>query len=188
MGEVKSVMVVTVDWGRDINPWYTKTIACAIDYFVIQDLNALFLATNASCSRAKNGKVHKWLSGVALPHNHLGSHLNTQRETTDKQSKIKKFSHTEEILVEICLGMIIDDYPLLDKIISEYNADNILQNLKNLKQFMNKNHSILYKLKRIKITICCTLFRSPSLTIIKERFLPPPVSISRSNRVMKWLK
>ena len=151
MGEVKSVMVVTVDWGRDINPWYTKTIACAIDYFVIQDLNALFLATNASCSRAKNGKVHKWLSGVALPHNHLGSHLNTKRETTDKQSKIKKFSHTEEILVEICL-------------------------------------SILYKLKRIKITICCTLFRSPSLTIIKERFLPPPVSISRSNRVMKWLK
>ena len=91
MGEVKSVMVVTVDWGRDINPWYTKTIACAIDYFVIQDLNALFLATNASCSRAKNGKVHKWLSGVALPHNHLGSHLNTKRETTDKQSKIKKF-------------------------------------------------------------------------------------------------
>ena len=102
MGEVKSVMVVT--------------IACAIDYFVIQDLNALFLATNASCSRAKNGKVHKWLSGVALPHNHLGSHLNTKRETTDKQSKIKKFSHTEEILVEIWLGMIIDDYPLLDKL------------------------------------------------------------------------
>ena len=26
MGEVKSVMVVTVDWGRDINPWYTKKL------------------------------------------------------------------------------------------------------------------------------------------------------------------
>ena len=34
MGKVKPVMIVTVDWGRDVNPWYTKTIACAIDYFL----------------------------------------------------------------------------------------------------------------------------------------------------------
>ena len=88
MVEVKPVVIVTVDGGQNINPWYIKTIACAIDYLVTQGLNALFLATNAPGSRATNGKVHKWLSGVALPYNYLGSHLNTKRETTDMQSEI----------------------------------------------------------------------------------------------------
>ena len=47
-GEAKPVvMIVTVDGCSDENPRYTKTIECAIDYFLSQDLDAFFLATNA---------------------------------------------------------------------------------------------------------------------------------------------
>ena len=124
MDKAKPVMVVTVDGSQDINPLYTKTIACAIDYFVTQDWNALFLATNATGSRATNGKVQQMV-GRILPHNHLGSHLNTKREGTDIQLKIRKFSHTGEILAETWSGVIIDGYPVLVKYISECNADDV---------------------------------------------------------------
>ena len=40
--EAKPVMIVTMNGGPDENPRYTKTIECAIDYFVTQDLDAFF--------------------------------------------------------------------------------------------------------------------------------------------------
>ena len=45
-GEAKPFMIVTVDGDPDENPRYAKTIECAIDYFLSQDLDAFFLATN----------------------------------------------------------------------------------------------------------------------------------------------
>ena len=44
-GKSKPVMIVTVDWGPDENPRYTKTIECSIDYFSTQGLDAFLLAT-----------------------------------------------------------------------------------------------------------------------------------------------
>ena len=50
-GKTKPVMILTVDGGPDENPRYSKTIACAIDYFDTYKLDALFVATNApGCS------------------------------------------------------------------------------------------------------------------------------------------
>ena len=95
-GEAKPVMIVTVDGGPDENPRYTKTIECAIDYFLSQDLDAFFLATNAPGRSAFNRverrmvKFSKELSGVVLPHDNFGSHLNAKGETIDKELE-KKF-------------------------------------------------------------------------------------------------
>ena len=82
-GEAKPFMIVTVDGDPDENPRYAKTIECAIDYFLSQDLDAFFLATNAPGRSAFNRverrmvKFSKELSGVVLPHDNFGSHLNT---------------------------------------------------------------------------------------------------------------
>ena len=89
-------MIVTVDGGPDENPRYTKTTECAIDYFLSQELDALFLATNAPSRSAFNRVEHqmvkfsKELSGVVLPHDKFGSHLNAKRETIDKELGKKK--------------------------------------------------------------------------------------------------
>ena len=94
-GEAKPVMIVTVDGGPDKNPGYTKTIECAIDYFLSQNLAAFFLATNAPGRSAFNWverrmvKVSKELSGVVLPHDKFGLHLNTKGETIDKELQKK---------------------------------------------------------------------------------------------------
>ena len=48
--QAKPFMIVTVDRGPDENPRHTKKIECTIDYFLSQNLDAFFLATNASGS------------------------------------------------------------------------------------------------------------------------------------------
>ena len=93
-GEVKPVMIVTVDGGPDENPRYTKTIECAIDYFLIQDLDVFFLATNGPGRSAFNRvecrmvKFSKELSDVVLPQDNFGSHLNAKEETIDNELQI----------------------------------------------------------------------------------------------------
>ena len=94
-GEAKPVMIVTVDGGPDGNPRYTKAIEWAVDYFLSQDLDAFFLATNAPGRSAFNlverGMVrfNKELSGLVLPHDNFGSHLNAKGETIDKELEKK---------------------------------------------------------------------------------------------------
>ena len=94
-GEAKPVMIVTVDGGPDKNSRHRKTVECAIDYFLSQDLDAFFLATNAPGRSAFNRverrmvKFSKELSGVVLPHDNFGSHLNAKGETIDKELEKK---------------------------------------------------------------------------------------------------
>ena len=88
-------MSVTVDGGPDQNPTHTKTIECAIDYFLSQDLDAFFLATNTPGRSAFNPaerrmvKFRKKLSGVVLPYDNFESYLNAKGETIDKE--LEKF-------------------------------------------------------------------------------------------------
>ena len=94
-GEAKPVMIVTVDGGPGKNLRYTKTIEYAINYFLSQDLDAFFLATNAPSRSAFNRvvlrmvKFGKELSGLVLPRNNFGSHLNAKGETIDKELEKK---------------------------------------------------------------------------------------------------
>ena len=93
--ESKPVMIVTVDGGPDENPRYTKTIECAIDYFTTQDLDAFFPATNAPGRCAFNRikcrmvKFSQELSGIVLPHDKLGSHLNSKGKMIDPELEKK---------------------------------------------------------------------------------------------------
>ena len=85
----KKVMIVTVDGGPDENPCYQKTMASAIEYFEEYQLDALFLATNAPGRSAFNSTERRMaplsreISGLILPHETFGSHLNGNGKTID---------------------------------------------------------------------------------------------------------
>ena len=93
--ESKRVMIVTVDGGPDKNPRYTKTIECVINCFITQSLDAFFLATNAPGRNAFNRveqrmvKFSQEMSGLVLPHDKFGSHLNSKGETVDSELENK---------------------------------------------------------------------------------------------------
>ena len=89
--EAKPVMIATVDGGPDENRRYTKTIECAIEYFLSQDLDSFFLPTNTPSRSAFNRverrmvKFSKEISDVVLPHDNFASHLNAKRERIYKE-------------------------------------------------------------------------------------------------------
>ena len=78
---VKPVFVFTVDGGPDENPHYQKVIKVAVHHFVQHDLDAVFIASNAPGRSAFNRVERKMaplsreLSGLILPHDRYGSHL-----------------------------------------------------------------------------------------------------------------
>ena len=60
---------------------------CAIDYFLTCDLDAVFIATNASGLNAFNkverrmAPLSKQMTGLILDYKHFGSHLNDEGKT-----------------------------------------------------------------------------------------------------------
>lgn len=95
-GKVKPVFVFTVDGGPDENPRYDKTIRVAIHYFLKYDLDAFITVTNSphrSCFNRverRMAPLSRELSGVLLPHDHFGNHLNAKLETADEELEKKK--------------------------------------------------------------------------------------------------
>ena len=91
-------MIITVDGGSDENPRYESTIKYAIEYFIENDLDALFIVTNApgrsafNCVERRMVKLSKELSGVILEHDKFGSHLDAKGVTIDRELELKKLS------------------------------------------------------------------------------------------------
>ena len=85
----------------DMRVCETRTIECAIDYFTTQDLDVFFLATNTPSRSAFNRierrmvKFSQELSGIVLPHDKFGSHLNSKGETIDSELEKKIFMHLQ---------------------------------------------------------------------------------------------
>jgi hypothetical protein len=91
---VKPVIFLAVDGGPGENPRYQNVIDVAVlllflHLFFIHDLNGFFVATNAPSRSAFNRVERKMaplsreLSGLILPYDHYGTHLDNQRRTMD---------------------------------------------------------------------------------------------------------
>ena len=94
---VKPIVIFTVDGGPDENPRYKKVIQIAIHHFVNHNLGGLFVATNAPGRSAFNrverkmAPFSKELSGLILPHDHFGTHLDNSGRTIDDELEEKFF-------------------------------------------------------------------------------------------------
>ena len=125
-GLMKPVMVITCDGGPDENPRYQKKIACAINYFCKFDLNAMCVATNAPGRSAYNRVERRMaplshdLAGLILPHDHFGTHLDSQGRTTDRELELSNFEHAGKILADIWSKTVIDGNPVVAEYIPPY--------------------------------------------------------------------
>lgn len=114
--QAKPVLIITTDGGPDENPRYPKVISHAIDLFKNKNLDALFWACNAPGNSAFNrverrmAPLSRQLSGVILPHETFGSHLNSARKTIDKELEKKNFQAAGKILAEVWEDLVIDSY------------------------------------------------------------------------------
>ena len=63
------------------------------------------------------------LSGVVLPHDHFGSHLNAQGQTVDEKLEEQNFAHAGKVLADIWSSTVIDGFPTVAEYIDPKEED-----------------------------------------------------------------
>ena len=94
-------------------------IQVAIHHFEKHGSDAIFIATNAPGRSAFNrverrmAPLSKELSGVILPREHYGSHLDSQSRTIDKKKELENFGFAGQTLAEIWSSVNIVNFPTI---------------------------------------------------------------------------
>ena len=108
-----------------------------IDFFLEHDMDALFIATNATGRSAFNRveqrmapPIHE-LAGLILPHQHSGSHLAANGTTGDPELEQPNFAFAGKMLAEVWSDLLTDGNPAMaeyiDPDLSELNHDDLKQ-------------------------------------------------------------
>ena len=103
-----------VDGGPDENPRFEKNIIMGCKTFRDFDLDCLIEVTNAPGLSAYNRAerrmypLSKELTGVVLPYDKFGSHLDASGKTIDEELEVKNFQAAGEVLADIWHEMEID--------------------------------------------------------------------------------
>ncbi len=118
-GQVKPVVIFSVDGGPDEDPRYPKVIANGIKHFKELNLDAIYVMTNALGRSAYNRVERRMaplslpLSGLILPHDSFGNHLDKNGKAIDSELEIKNVGKAEEILANCRSSLIIDGEPVI---------------------------------------------------------------------------
>ena len=194
-GSVKPIFIFTVDGGPDENPRYQKVIDVAIHHFNSYNLDAIYIATNAPGRSAFNrverrmAPLSKELSGVILPHETYGSHLDNKGKTVDPEMEKKNFEAAGKVLSEIWSKVVIDQHPVVATYVDPNGSSLDPQTMvaKDAKWFAEHVRTSLYFTQIVKCTNddCCSLPRSSLFTILPGRFLPPPFPMCQTSSGLK---
>ncbi|XP_055542900.1 uncharacterized protein LOC129728479 [Wyeomyia smithii] len=186
-GTMKPVIIVTVDGRPDENPRFAKSIEVAIHHFCSNDLDAYFVATNAPGRSAFNpverrmAPLSRELSGLILPHNAYGSHLDSQGETIDMELEKRNFQKAGETLAEVWSNVNIDGFDVSAEYIlperSEIQKSDMIQMDESWKAKHVRTSQYCLQIVKCFDKACCNAFRSKYGTYFPHRFLPPPVPL-----------
>lgn len=133
--KVKPVLIISSDGGPDENPRYRKVIAHAIEHFKQYDLDAVFIVTNAPGRSAFNrverrmAPLSRELTGVVLPHDSFGTHLDSSGRTLDENLEKDNFKKAGDILAEIWSAVCIDGHEVVAKYIDPNNDTSSIPDL-----------------------------------------------------------
>lgn len=188
---VKPVYICTVDGGGDENPRYPKVINWSIYTFKKYDFDAYFVVTNAPHRSAYNrverrmAPLSRQLTGVILPHDKFGTHLDASGDTIDDELEVKNFKHAGEALSEIWNGLVIDRHPTVACYIDPEESELDIKEIENQKDLDWETKHLRrsqYCLQIVKCMDrkCCKPFRSSYLKIEPDRFLPLPIFLNQS--------
>lgn len=183
-GQAKPVFMFSVDGGPDENPRYEKVIRVAIHHFVKQNLDACLIATNAPGRSAFNrverrmAPLSKELTGVILPHDTFGTHLDSQGRTIDVELEKENFKKAGESLADIWNGLVIDKHPVCAKYISPEHSEMAEASLEERDMVWRAEHvresQYLTQIVKCLDEKCCQPSRSDFFKVLPKRFLPPP--------------
>ncbi|GBN78913.1 hypothetical protein AVEN_255368-1, partial [Araneus ventricosus] len=185
-GFIKPVIIVTVDGGPDENPRYQKVISFAINHFKKHDFDAIFIACNAPGRSAYNrverrmAPLSRELSGLVLPHDHYGSHLDENGRTIDEAMEQNNFAYAGKTLAEIWSSISIDSYPVTATYVDSGEPDFLDYDMDWYSKHVQESQYLL-QIVKCKEKKCCSPARSGLFRILKEHFIPPPIKMTQTS-------
>ncbi|CAH0560582.1 unnamed protein product [Brassicogethes aeneus] len=185
--EVKPVLIISSDGGPDENPRYRKVIAHAIGHFKKYDLDAIFIVTNTPGRSTFNrvegrmAPLSRELTGVVLPHDSFGTHLDSSGRTVDVSLEENNFKKAGEILAEIWSAVCIDGHEVVAKYIDPNNDTSSVSDLPAEGWYTEHVRESQYLLQVVKCDDgdCCSPRRSALHMILHNRFLLPSYPITQ---------
>ncbi|CAF2873837.1 unnamed protein product [Rotaria sp. Silwood2] len=129
-GQVKPILITTVDGGPDENPRFPKTLVASIRKFKNYNLDALFILTHAPGQSAYNiverrmAPLSHDLAGLILPHDYFGSHLNESGGTINVDLEKLNFRKAGQMLAERWNLSVIDGFPCVAEYINSSATTN----------------------------------------------------------------
>ena len=124
IGVIKPILIMAVD---TLDPTdytrFPKTLMSAIHRFKKYNFDALFLVTQASGQTMFNvverrlATLSQDLSGLVLPHDYFGTHLNLSGYTVDADLEKSNVKKAGEVLAEVWTMDRIDGQPVLAEFI-----------------------------------------------------------------------
>jgi hypothetical protein len=193
---VKPVVIFTVDGGPDENPRYQKVIDVAIHHFVKHNLDGLFIATNAPGRSAFNrverrmAPLSRELSGLVLPHEHFGGHLDSQGRTVDDTLEKSNFQFAGETLSKIWSDVMIDKFPVIAEYIVPENSKRATETLLTTGSTWFQEHVRTSQYFTQMFKCCdknCLLpeVRSLISNVLSSRIFPPPIPVNETSDGLK---
>ena len=131
-GDIKPILCIAVDGGPDESPSNHKSLIAWCNRFKKEDIDAIFVFSNAPGFSAYNkverrmAPLSKDTSGIILPFDTFGIHLNSSNKTIDPILEEKNFKAAGEILAEVWSETVIDNYP----VVAEYQPPGKIVELK----------------------------------------------------------
>ncbi|CAF2752161.1 unnamed protein product [Rotaria sp. Silwood2] len=179
---VKPIVIITVDGGPDENPRFPKTLASSIDIFKTHNLDALFVLTHAPGQSAFNAVERRMaplshdLSGLILPHDHFGTHLDANGNTIDLELEKQNFKKAGEVLAEAWSNTVIDSHPVVASYVNSSFTSQVSSKIDESwcdRHVLQSQYTL--QIVRCNSQDCCGEWRSNYLQVFSQRFLPPPV-------------
>lgn len=112
----KPILLIETDGAADEVPRFPKVLATAVDIFKSLKLDVLLHGVNASGLSAFNPVERRMaplshdLTGIILPHDSFGSHLDSTWKTKDLDLEKKNIFQAAEILLDIWSKTVIDGH------------------------------------------------------------------------------
>ena len=133
--------------------------------------------------------LSKELTGLILPHDHCGSHLNERGITIDADLEKKNFKFAGVTLAEIWSQIIVDKFPTVAEYIEPTESELLEENLLSMDQKWCDVHlrtsQYLTQIVKYMDNMCCFKLRSSYFSVVTSRFLPPFLPITQASVGLK---
>ena len=188
-GRVKPVMIKGTDGGPDENPRFEKNINMGCKTFKEFNLDLYIEVTNAPGLSAFNKverkmfHLSKELTGVLLPYDTYGSHLDNAGKTIDLEMEIRNFEAAGTTLANIWGDLVIDGYDTVAEFVKDpppVEVETFIPTaIFRSKHLLETQYMSVYM--KCSDPACCKPFITNVEALFPHRRIPPLIPIKKSN-------